>query len=117
LALLGRRHPPRITRYAVPGVRETLYGAFVVKTVWRADHGFSSSVLLDFEVGFPAPLDLESGALQGPARLDIIRRSPAGLGLARIGPAVGPLQSRWRSEEEPAFARSPRATLYSVAPR
>jgi len=23
LALLGRRHPPRITRYAVPGVRET----------------------------------------------------------------------------------------------
>ncbi|MDX1425066.1 MAG: hypothetical protein R3322_18100, partial [Kiloniellales bacterium] len=23
MALLGRRHPPRITRYAVPGVRET----------------------------------------------------------------------------------------------
>jgi hypothetical protein len=40
LALLGRHHPPRITRYAVPGVRETCTGAdsFVFYRIFSDSH-------------------------------------------------------------------------------
>ncbi len=59
----------RRSRPATPGVRQPLYGAFVVKNVCRAVHIFSSSVFLAFKVGFRAsPRLISRAARAGTAK-------------------------------------------------